>query len=240
MTETIEQVQASDTTKAPSWVMAWADTLTDARLSEIVPHPERAAVISTDMLVGFCSVGPLSSPRVGAIAQPVAALFQLAHDHGVRRFVLSEDVHHPEAAEFGAWPAHCVRGTEESQTIPELAELPFAGDFVKFEKNSLSLAHVNEFDQWLDANDDLESVIVVGNCTDLCVYTLAMHVRTWANEHNKKPFEVIVPENAVQTFDLSEQAAAEIGTMPHPGDFFHWVFLYHMAMNDIRVVRKLT
>jgi hypothetical protein len=28
--------------------------------------------------------------------------------------------------------------------------------------------------------------------------------------------------------------------MPHPGDFFHRVFLYHLALNGVEVVRELT
>ena len=34
--------------------------------------------------------------------------------------------------------------------------------------------------------------------------------------------------------------ANAIGAFPHPGDFFHQVFLYHMALNGIQVVRALT
>jgi hypothetical protein len=51
---------------------------------------------------------------------------------------------------------------------------------------------------------------------------------------------VIVPANAVDTYDLSVEAAEAIGAMPHPADFFHQTFLYHMALNGIEVVRELT
>ena len=81
--------------------------------------------------------------------------------------------------------------------------------------------------------------IVVGDCTDLCVYQLAMHLRLRHNARNVPDIDVVVPANAVDTYDLSPEAAREIGAMPHPGDFFHHVFLYHMALNGIRVVREL-
>ena len=90
------------------------------------------------MIVGFCRTGALASERVGALAEPVAGLFRLAYERGVRRFVLTQDTHDPTTPEFEAWPVHCLRGTEESETIPELRELPFAGEFVIFEKNGLS------------------------------------------------------------------------------------------------------
>jgi len=67
-----------------------------------------------------------------------------------------------------------------------------------------------------------------------------MHLRLRHNARNVPDIEVIVPVNAVDTYDLPPETAAEIGAMPHPGDFFHEVFLYHMALNGIRVVRELS
>jgi nicotinamidase-related amidase len=192
------------------------------------------------MTVGFCSQGALASARVGALAEPVRRLFRLAHAHGVRRFVLTQDTHDPHTPEFAAWPPHCIRGTEEAETIPELAELPFAGDFVIFEKNSLTPHDGTGFDAWLDANADLTTAIVAGDCTDLCVHQLAMHLRLRANALNRTPYEVIVPADVVDTYDLPAERAAEIGAFAHPGDFFHQVFLYHMALNGVRIVRELT
>lgn len=192
------------------------------------------------MIVGFCSRGALASERVGALAGPVTALFTLAYARGVRRFVLTQDTHDPTTPEFEVWPVHCLRGTAEAETIPELATLPFARDFVIFEKNSLSPSYGTGFDAWLDANADLTAAIVAGDCTDLCVFQLAMHLRLRANALNRTPFEVIVPANAVDTYDLLPDRAQATGAPPHPGDFFHRVFLYHLHLNGVRVVGPLT
>lgn len=226
--------------EVPPWVAEWFEALEPHPFADLVPDSARAAVFCTDMIVGFCSTGALASERVGALAGPVAALFRLAHERGVRRFVLTQDTHEPDTPEFQAWPVHCVRGTEESETIPELRGLPFAGDFVIFEKNGLSPQNGTGFDAWLDANGDVTTAIVAGDCTDLCVYQLAMHLRVRANALNRAPFEVIVPANVVDTYDLPPEQARAIGAFPHPGDFFHQVFLYHMALNGIRVVKALT
>jgi nicotinamidase-related amidase len=167
-------------------------------------------------------------------------VFRRGHDLGVRDFVLLQDTHDPATPEFGSWPVHCGAGTDESETIPELAELPFHDLFTVIPKNSLAPGHGTIFDFWLDAHPDLRTAIVVGDCTDLCTYSLAMHLRLRANALNISDFEVIVPENAVDTYDLPPDAARAIGAFPHPGDFFHQLFLYHMALNGIRVVRELT
>jgi nicotinamidase-related amidase len=225
---------------APAFITDWLGQLQSLPLAEVAADPASVGIFSADMIVGFCDRGNLASDRVDALTAPVVDLFQRAHALGVRHFVLAQDTHDPDTPEFGAWPIHCVRGTEEAETIPELKALPFADAFTIIEKNSLHPAHETVFDAWLDAHPEIQTAIVVGDCTDLCVYQLAMHLRLRHNARNVPDIEVIVPANAVDTYDLPPEAAAEIGVMPHPGDFFHQVFLYHMALNGIRVVRELS
>jgi nicotinamidase-related amidase len=227
-------------TTIPEFITSWYERLQPRLLTEAIPDPASAAIFSADMIVGFCERGNLASARVGALKEPVVDLFQRAHALGVRHFVLGQDTHHPETPEFEAWPVHCVRGTDEAETIPELQALPFANLLTVIEKNSLHPAHETGFDAWLDAHPELRTAIVVGDCTDLCVYQLAMHLRVRHNARNVPGVSVIVPANAVDTYDLSVETATTIGAFPHPGDFFHQVFLYHMALNGIQVVRALT
>jgi nicotinamidase-related amidase len=227
-------------TSIPEFVTSWYDRLQPRSLSEVIADPASVAIFSSDMVIGFCNRGNLASERVGALAEPVADLFQRAHALGLRHFVLNQDTHHPQTPEFEAWPVHCVRGTEEAETIPELKALPFADLFTVIEKNSLHPGLETAFDSWLDGHPALRTAIVVGNCTDLCVYQLAMHLRVRHNARNVPGVSVILPANAVDTYDLPVATAAAIGAFPHPGDFFHQVFLYHMALNGIQVVRALT
>lgn len=230
----VETVTAS----IPPYIREWVAQVPTRELAQEI-DPATTAIFSADMINGFCHFGPLASARVNALIGPVVDLFTRAHALGVRHFVLVQDTHEPDAPEFAAWPPHCVRGTPEAETIPELAALPFAGLFTVVEKNSLHPGHETTFDAWLAAHPEIRTAIVVGDCTDLCVYTLAMHLRLVANARNVPDLRVIVPADAVDTYDLSPEAAAAIGAFPHPGEFFHQVFLYHMAMNGIEVVRAL-
>lgn len=232
--------QISGSAVVPAVITDWFEQLAPLPLVAAAPEPARAAVFSADMVVGFCSSGALASERVGALAGPVTDLFIRAHEHGIRDFVLLQDTHHETTPEFQAFPPHCLAGTAEAETIPALASLPFAGSFTVIEKNSLHPAVGTGFDAWLDAHADLRTTIVVGNCTDLCTYHLAMHLRLRANAANLEGFEVIIPADAVDTFDLPVEAAAGVGALAHDGDFFHRVFLYHLALNGVRVVRSLT
>jgi nicotinamidase-related amidase len=231
---------AQSTIAVPTFVAEWIAHLQPLPLGEIVTDPAAVGVFSSDMVVGFCDRGNLASERVDAITEPVVDLFRGAHALGVRHFVLLQDTHDPQTPEFEAWPVHCVRGTEEAETIPELKALPFADRFTVIEKNSLHPGLDTEFDDWLDAHPEIRTAIVVGNCTDLCVYQLAMHLRMRHNARNVAGVAVVVPANAVDTYDLPVDEARAVGAMAHPGDFFHQVFLYHLALNGVRVVRELT
>ena len=217
----------------------WYRSLPALSLTTELTEPEGTAVFSADMVVGFCSQGPLANPRVANLVRPVVGLFRQAHAAGVRHFILAQDTHHKDTPEFRFFPPHCVQGTEESKTIPELLALPFSHEFTVIEKNSLSPALGTTLERWLESHPELRDLIVVGDCTDLCTYNLAMHLRLRANALGLAEQRVILPANAVDTFDMPIATAREMGAMAHPGDLFHLVFLYHMALNGIQVVSQI-
>ncbi|MAT45766.1 MAG: nicotinamidase [Anaerolineaceae bacterium] len=220
------------------YLSEWYENLPAENLEQLLQQPEKAAILSVDVLKGFCSVGPLSSPRVGKIVQPIVRLMSQAWGLGLRHIILNQDTHEPDAVEFNSWPPHCVRGTEEAETVSEIRALPFFKKMVIFEKNSIASGMSPELNQWLLEHPEVETFIVVGDCTDLCTYQLAMWLRLEADSNQKQRL-VIVPENCVQTYHLSTQEALQIGIMPHPGDFTHLVFLNHMVLNGIKVVASL-
>lgn len=221
------------------WLSEWYANLKPASLHTVITDPSRVAICSVDMLNGFCYEGKLSSPRAAACVKPIVDLFQRVHAHGVRNFVLIQEWHSEHAEEFDAYGAHCVRGTHEAQTIPEVASLPFARDFVIVHKNSLHTVVDTTMEEWLEQHSKVDTFIVVGVCTDLCTYDLAMDLKLRANARDIMR-RVIVPANTVNTYDLPVNVAQQLGALPHDGDFLHALFLYMMALNKIEVVRELT
>lgn len=221
------------------YLEGWYAGLPAASLQALVgDRPERVAVFSIDMINGFCKEGPLAGPRVGALIGPVVELFTRAHALGVRSFVLTQDTHDPATPEFGAYPPHCVAGTPESQAVAELASLPFADQITTIAKNSLSSHLGTGMGEWLRAHPQIDTFIIVGDCTDLCVYSAAMHLRLEANALNLQR-RVIVPAAAVDTFDTPVSVAMELGIKAHDGDLHHVLFLHHMAQNGVEVVGTL-
>lgn len=217
----------------------WYARLPVLDLAVEITSPDHTAVISEDLVNGFCTIGPLSSPRVQAIVAPVVALFERAHALGVSHFVLPQDTHEPDAVEFDSFPPHCVRDTQESETIPELAALPFASQFTVIHKDSIASILTPGFQDWLARHPQVNTFIVVGDCTDICVYQTAMGLRVRANAQHKRDVRVIVPANCVDTYDLPVDTARSLGVLPHSGDLLHLIFLYHMALNGIKVVKAV-
>lgn len=211
--------------------LSWADLHAEAQ-------ENRVALFCVDMINGFCHQGALASPRVQGIIPEVVATFERAYAAGVRHFVLPQDCHSDNAPEFAAFPPHCQRDSSEAETIPELQALPFAHLYTIFPKNSLSAFYNTELATWLAAHPQLHTLIVVGDCTDLCVHQLALPLKLQANALNHD-LRVIVPENVVQTYDLSVETAQSIGALPHNGDVMHLLFLYHMQLNGVEVVKEI-
>lgn len=222
-----------------NWLTDWQAQLPAWAFAEAIPQPERAALLCVDLIVGFAQQGPLSSPRVAALIPPIVRLFEQAYAARVPHMLLTQDCHPPHTPEFASFAPHCLCGSVEAQTVPELLQLPFSNRFVIIPKNSLSSSIGTTLEAWLNAHhQQVDTFVVVGDCTDLCVYQLAVYLRLRANAHGYAQ-RVIVPANCVQTYDLPVEAAAALGIMPHDGNLTHALALYQMALNGIQVVGSL-
>jgi nicotinamidase-related amidase len=216
----------------------WLDHLHAGHISEIAKNPAACAVISVDMIKGFCSIGPLASPRVKAIIQPIVELLNLTWGHGIRSIVFLQDTHEPDAVEFGSFPPHCMRGTEEAETVEEFKSLPFFNQIKIMEKNSISSGLHTGLNTWIADHLEVNTFFVVGDCTDLCTYQLAMHLRLDANARQLQR-RVILPVDCVDTYDLTIKDAEKINAVPHPASFVHAVFLHNMLLNGIEIFSSI-
>jgi nicotinamidase-related amidase len=226
------------------YLEAFVAGLPERRLADVIDQaggPDRVAIVLVDVVNGFCRFGALASERVGAIVPPIVKLLEAAHAAGVSRVAVFRDSHTPNALEFEQFAPHCIAGTPESVLVDEVARLPQAAGYLDVPKNSISpWLGREDFVAWVD---DLEAsgvntFIVVGDCTDLCVYQTAMPFKLRGNAADRR-VNVIVPAAAVDTYDLPVEVARGLGAMPHDGDLLHAVFLYHLRLNGVQVVRDL-
>jgi len=197
---------------------------------------EKVAFLVVDLIKGFTTEGPLASPRIERLLAPAVRILTRARDLGVRHFLFPCDSHPANSQEFEAFPPHCVAGTPEAELADVLQNLPLPSKILP--KRSLSAWIGTGLEDYLGHHPTITHLVIIGDCTDLCVYNAAMHLRLVANDRHL-PWTVIVPAAAVDTYDLPIEKAREIGALAHDADFLHRVFLYHMQLNGVKVVADL-
>jgi nicotinamidase-related amidase len=211
-------------------------------LQPAICEPQRTAVLVVDMVEGFCEHGALASSRVQRLEQPVAVLLETYGRAGGNRVWLLEDAHAEASREFRSFPPHCLIGSTEARTVAQLRalETPAWRHFAKQTLNRLAEPEVRSA---LDAalRSGTLDFVIVGNCTDLCIYQVAMALQLLLNRTEYASYtqaRVLVASGAVDTYDLPPEAAAG-GAQPHPADLLHAVFLHHMELNGVIVAREI-
>jgi nicotinamidase-related amidase len=185
---------------------------------------KQTALVIVDMINGFAREGALKSPRVEAIIPDIVKLSKQCDELGISKLAFADN--HTEASpEFGAYPQHCMIGTNEAEIVEEIKEV---GGYKLIPKNSTNGFHEEEFKKWLGENKQINTYIITGDCTDICVSQFAITLKTWFNMQNKN-YRVIVPINAVDTYDLGM----------HNGDLVNVMALYNMIINGVEVVKEV-
>lgn len=164
--------------------------------------------IVVDVLNGFCKQGNLASPRCDAAIPRIREVIEQRRQAGDHLIFLA-DTHDPNDREFEVFAVHCVRGTAESEVVPELQ--PLLHDATLIRKRRYSGFFETDLEAQLRAAQP-EQVTVVGVCTDICV------LHTVADLRNRD-YRVIVPASAVETFDGPG----------HPGDEVQRWSLAHLS-----------
>ena len=155
------------------------------------------AVLIVDMVRGFLEPGhPL---YCGDASRALIAPIREVAERGLRlggQLLFLCDNHAPDDLEFQIFPPHCIRGTEETEVISELRDLP--GEIIP--KRRYSAFYGTPLGERL-AQLAPERLIVVGVCTDICVlYT--------SSDARNRDYPVDVPANCVASFDASAHANA--------------------------------
>ncbi len=207
-------------------ISAWKDTLNTlpAMASKDLKDGKTALVI-VDMINGFLTEGVLSSPRSASVLPAVEQLLAFAKANAIPTAAFA-DCHEPDAIEFQSFPPHCLKGTSESEIAPSLCAI---GGFTKIEKNSTNGFLTEGFQDFLKAHPTCERFVVCGVCTDICVMQFALSLKTYGNQQNR-PITVVVPVNAVETYDAPN----------HHADLQQTMALQIMAQAGITLIAEVT
>lgn len=198
------------------------NTMTDLpaiRLKDL--EVNRTAFVIVDMINGFTREGALMSPRAEKLIPQIAKLSKACDKLKIAKVAFA-DCHTDASPEFDAYPQHCLQGSSEAEIVDELKKI---GGYTLIPKNSTNGFLEEQFQTWLKDNQHVDTFLITGVCTDICVMQFATTLKTWFNKQNKKT-RMIVPVNAVDTYDLGI----------HNGDLTNVMALYSMQINGIELV----
>ena len=154
-------------------------------------------LIVVDMVNGFIKEGAMADSYIGHIISEIVNLVE-KHNNENQDVKFIKDCHNKMAVEFASYPEHCLKGTSESELIEELKI--FENNYNTYEKNSTSAIFAPNFLEDIKNMENLKEVTIVGCCTDICILNLALPLKNYFNQENKN-IEIIVPKNAVETFN---------------------------------------
>lgn len=175
-------------------------------------------ILVVDMLRGFRDIGNLANPRMERIIPNIENLVKRKTKEGWKIIFLADN-HSENDEEFKLFPVHCVQGTEETEIIQELQKFVPTGIIVH--KTIYSGFHGTNLGKIID-QEKPETVIVAGVCTDICVFFTAYDLV-------RLGYKVIVPRDAVETYNIPGHNATEINR----------IFLEHMKnILGVKIVDK--
>ena len=166
----------------------------------------KECLIVVDMVNGFVREGVLHDENIARIIPRQIELIKEAKAKG-DLIVFIKDTHDDDSVEFIRFgdTKHCVKGTSEAELVDELKIYEGDEDAVSIEKNSTSFMEAVDFRNLLFLNPEINSIDVVGCCTDICVVNGVMGLANYMNQHNLD-VEIRVHKDAVATYNEEERA----------------------------------
>jgi len=153
--------------------------------------------INVDMVNGFVKMGAMADSYIEHIIPEQIRLMEQIQKEG-EIIAIVKDTHQENCKEFNRFPAHCVKGTKESELVEELK--PFEKEALVYEKNSTSTIYAPHFLEDVEQMEKLKEVIIVGCCTDICILNLAIPLQNYFDQKDRD-VRITIPKNAVETYN---------------------------------------
>ena len=158
------------------------DNLPTINLSDL--NLNNTDLFIVDINNGFAKGGALYSPRIESLINPIVK-FTKSVSKDIRSIIAFTDYHTKESIELLSYPAHCIEDTIECEIVDELKSI----DNIKIVKKNST----NGFFALDNLNfDNTDNIIIIGDCTDICIYQLAITLKSYFNQNNINK-HIIVP-----------------------------------------------
>ena len=166
-------------------------------------------LIVVDMVNGFVREGVMSDKFIEHIIPEQVRLVEDIIDKK-EGLIFIKEAHNDSSREFLRYPKHCVKGTNEAELVDELKVFEDKG--LVYEKNSTSAIFSKGFLSDINKMDNLEEIVIVGCCTDICVMNLAIPLQNYFDQMDRS-INIVIPKNAVETYNGDNHDRVEYNNM---------------------------
>ena len=181
----------------------------------------KTVLFIVDMNNGFAKQGSLYSPRIENLIKPIEN-FAKHICPKLNRIIAFTDSHTESSIELLNYPIHCLEDSIESDIVDELKDIPNLEIIQKNSTNGFFALNKINF-------ENIDNIIIVGDCTDICIYQFAITLKSYFNQNNLRK-NIILPINLVDTYDIPNV---------HNAELLNIVFLNSMIQNGINVVKEI-
>ncbi|EGT2201955.1 isochorismatase [Clostridioides difficile] len=181
----------------------------------------KTALFIIDVNNGFAKQGALYSPRVESLIKPIE-MFTKKISNKLNRVIAFTDSHTSKSIELLSYPVHCLENDIESELVDELKSIENLQILPKNSTNGFFALENLDF-------DNIDNIIIVGDCTDICIYQFAITLKSYFNQHNIEK-NIVVPMNLVDTYDIPNV---------HPAEILNLVFFNSMIQNGVNVLKEI-
>lgn len=182
---------------------------------------EKTMLFIVDMNNGFAKKGALYSDRVEELINPIANIARVLANKNCE-IIAFTDSHTNDSIEFRSYPKHCLNDDIESDIVDEIKNINGIKVITKNSTNGFFCLEDKDF-------NGIENIIVVGDCTDICIYQFVVTLKAYFNQNNIDK-NIIVPIELVDTYNIDKLHNAEI---------MNTVFLNSMIQNGIEVIKNI-
>lgn len=160
----------------------------------------RKILYTIDMVNGFVNEGALHDKHIReTIPEQIKLIEKFKQEQEGIAFI--KDCHTKDSIEFKNYPPHCIEGTSEALLVPELQ--PYEQEALVYQKNSTSAMFAPNMISNLDAMENLEEVVGIGCCTDICDINFLIPLKNYFNQKNRD-ITIFAVKKAMDTFHIPQ------------------------------------
>lgn len=244
----------TETIMSPAAALEAVAAALPVRSTSVTLAGKRVGKLDVDPVKGFAAIGggnlapPVANAQVSRMIAEIDRtnrLFIEAH-YPIAVFL---DTHEPGKPEY-PYPPHCEAGSGEENLVEELSWLDGAPGVTLMRKDCINgvvgttdlASGRNWLFDWIAANC-IETLVVDGICTDICVLQAVQALLSARNHGMTGPLrEIVVYEPGCATYDLPLDTARDLGlpdTAAHPQMIAHHIGLYLMQSSGAIIADEL-